>query len=49
LTLTVACSPRPPKVLLHFPLSYSTHLLCARRDRSRHRIGKEEAPATTSG
>src|SRR5262245_40331021 len=34
LTLTVACSPRPPKVLLHFPLSLLHTLLCARRDRS---------------
>src|SRR5262245_35204645 len=42
LMLTVACSPRPPRVLLHFPLSSLHILLCARRDRPRGRRAAEK-------
>jgi hypothetical protein len=39
LTLTVACSPRPP--LLDFPLSSLHILLCARRKRPRRRTAEQ--------
>src|SRR5499427_7645506 len=48
LSLTVACSPRPPRVLLHFPLSSLHIALRPRRERPRHPAAeqREELPAS---